>query len=94
MTLHEQREMLKLYTAETGSPRPFSYDLDSMENLSKFVRDVLTLRKESDSYFDFSRSPVYMNGYAQKYIGGQPYAALIRGEDAAAILQRGICGGG
>lgn len=80
LTFMNSDEMLKLYTAETGSPRPFSYDLDSMENLSKFVRDVLTLRKESDSYFDFSRSPVYMNGYAQKYIGGQPYAALIRGE--------------
>ena len=80
LTFMNSDEMLKLYTAETGSPRPFSYDLDSMENLSKFVVDILTLRKESDSYFDFSRSPVYMNGYAQKYIGGQPYAALIRGE--------------
>lgn len=73
-------EMLSLYTRITGSPRPFDYDADNLEGLTNFTKDVLRLRAESESIFDYSRSPLWMNGYVQKYIGGQPYSSLIRKE--------------
>jgi len=74
-------EMLILYTKLAGSERPFDYELDNVDDLSKFVQDCLQIGKESINYFDFSRSPLYMNGYSQKYIGGQPFSAFIRGEN-------------
>ena len=80
LTFMTSDEMLKLYTKITGSPRPFDYDLASIDGISKFNQDVLKLRAESNTMFDFSRKGVYMYGYAPKYIGGQPYSALIRGE--------------
>lgn len=76
----QRDDMLALYTKITGSPRPFGYDLTAIEGLSKFNDDVLKIRSESATFFDYSRAGVYMYGYAQKYIGGQPYSALIRGE--------------
>lgn len=76
----QRDDMLMLYTKITGSPRPFSYDMTSIEGLSKFNTDVLKIRAESKTFFDFSRANVYMSGYTQKYIGGQPYSALIRGD--------------
>ena len=76
----QRDDMLALYTKITGSPRPFGYDLTAIEGLSKFNDDVMKIRSESATFFDYSRAGVYMYGYAQKYIGGQPYSALIRGE--------------
>ena len=73
-------EMLAVYTGLTGSPRPFDYDIGKIEGLSRFTQDILKLREESESTFDYSRSPLWMNGYVQKYIGGQPYSSLIRKE--------------
>lgn len=74
-------EMLLLYTKYTGSPRPFDYDTSSLTDLSKFTMDCLKIREESNNYFDFSRAKIYQNGYGTKYIGGQPYSALIRGDN-------------
>ena len=74
-------EMLLLYTKYTGSPRPFDYTTESLTGLSKFTKDCLKIREESINYFDFSRNKMYLSGYGVKYIGGQPYSALIRGEN-------------
>ncbi len=76
-------EMLMLYTAETGSPRPFDYEPLKIEGLSSFVKDILTLREESERMFDYSRSPLWVNGHTQKYIGSQPYSSLVRKETDA-----------
>ncbi len=83
LTFMNSDEMLELYTATCGSPRPFDYDLESIEGLSKFTEDALGIVARADSYFDFSRASLWMSGKAQKYIGGQPYGAIIRGETDA-----------
>ena len=75
-----KEENLRLYTYITGSPRPFDYIASDIEGLTKFNQDCLKIREESDNYFDFSRAKIYTNGYGAKYIGGQPYSGLIRGD--------------
>ena len=74
-------ETLKKYTALTGNPRPFDYDMTQIEGLTKFSQDALALRAESDCLFDWSRNPLYVNAYVGKFMGGSaPYEQLIRKE--------------
>ncbi len=70
-----KQEELVRYTSLTGSPRPFKYTIDTTK-LTDFAKDVMNVRANSERFFDSSRAPVYMNGYARKYGEQDPYTAI------------------
>jgi N-acetylglucosamine transport system substrate-binding protein len=78
-------DILKLYTEATGAPRPFDYDVEGCDT-SEFVKSCLDIWANSESWFDYSHSPMYANGYAKKYLTVSPYVPITYGELVPALF--------
>ncbi len=85
-------EMLQLFTKYTGATRPFDYDLSPvMDRLSSFSKSCIEIWESSETYFDSSNSPLYVKGYAKKFITAQPWALLVYGPDNDGTTPERFC---
>lgn len=85
-------EMLRMFTKYTGCTRPFDYDLSPIaEYLSPFAESCIDIWQTSETYFDSSNSPLYVKGYAKKFITAQPWSLLVYGPDADGTTPQRFC---
>lgn len=69
-------DMLQLYTELCGAPMPFDYDVDSLE-LNDFQQSCIDIWKNSITWFEDSRSPLWTGLKVRKFNSGDPYVNLI-----------------
>lgn len=85
-------DMLQMFTKYTGSTRPFEYDLEPvMDKLSSFAKSCIDIWSTSETYFDQSGSPLYVKGYAKKFITSQPWSLLVYGPDNDGTTPQRFC---
>lgn len=68
--------MLQLCTELCGAPMPFDYDVDSLE-LNDFQQSCIDIWKNSITWFEDSRSPLWTGLKVRKFNSGDPYVNLI-----------------
>lgn len=81
-------EALQLYTQKTGAPRPFEYE-PSLDGLSDFSKNVMTLWKTANKVYMFSESPIYFMKYNYWPASGTPYARIQIGDETASEVWSG-----
>lgn len=69
-------DMLQLCTELCGAPMPFDYDVDSLE-LNDFQQSCIDIWKNSITWFEDSRSPLWTGLKVRKFNSGDPYVNLI-----------------
>jgi len=69
-------DMLKLYTSICGSPMPFDYDVSSIK-LNGFQQSSIDIWKNSTTWFEESRSPLWTGLKLRKFNGGDPYINIL-----------------
>ncbi len=69
-------DMLTLYTSIAGIPMPFDYDVDSVE-FNGFQQSCIDIWKNSTTWFEDSKSPLWTGLKLRKYNAGNPFAHLI-----------------
>ena len=69
-------DMLKLYTKTCGTPMPFDYDVESIE-LNAFQQSCCDIWKNSVTWFEDSRSPLWTGLKIKKYNAGDPFTNLL-----------------
>lgn len=77
-------EMLKQYTKDTGTPRPFKYDPTSIEGLSEFIQSCLDIWKNSKNLYIYSKNPMYFSNDLNIWPkSGVPYGDIYLGDTTA-----------
>ena len=85
-------DMLQMFTKYTGATRPFTYDLTPVQDtLSTFAQSCLEIATTSETYFDISYSPLYVKGYAKKFITAQPWSLLVYGPENDGTTPQRFC---
>lgn len=81
----QRDDILKQYTKDTGSVRPFVYDYSEGE-YTKFNADCFDICKNSDySYFEYSKSPLWLATKVRVFNTLSPYTKIRSGELTAAV---------
>lgn len=78
-------EMLKMYTEQTGTPRPFEYDLDGCET-SDFIASCLEIAKNSTTWFENSTSKLWTANKVKKFNTNNPYSTLLANSDTISAI--------
>ena len=69
-------DMLRLYTEICGTPMPFEYDVESI-SLNSFQQSCIDIWKNSTTWFEDSRSPLWAGLKVRKFNAGDPYVNLL-----------------
>ena len=69
-------DMLRLYTEICGTPMPFEYDVESI-SLNSFQQSCIDIWKNSTTWFEDSRSPLWTGLKVRKFNAGDPYVNLL-----------------
>lgn len=72
-------KMLRLFTSETSTPRPFYYDIENISHLTSFGKSVIEYWNNSDSIYFYSKNPLYYNVLSDWPYQGAPYLAIFKG---------------
>ncbi len=80
-------EMLQQYTVDTGSARPFDYEITGIETMTAFTKDCLDIWQNSDySYFESSKSPLWLNNKVKTFNTVSPYTKIRTNEMTARVF--------
>lgn len=83
----QRDDILKQYTRDTGSARPFEYELDSSFDYTDFTDDCLEIWENSDyNYFEQSKSALWLNGKVKLYNTVSPFTRIRSGEMTPAVF--------
>lgn len=81
----QRDDVLKQYTKDTGSVRPFEYDYSKGE-YTKFNLDCFDICKNSSySYFEYSKSALWLGGKIRTFNTTAPYTKVRSGELTPAV---------
>ena len=61
--------------------RPFEYEVEGLETMSKFTQDCANIWKTSENYIPVETGPLANNAKLSAWIIGQPYNLLVYGMD-------------
>lgn len=87
-------EILFYFAKHSGAMMPFRTDFENIYgNMTQFGKDCLDIWKESESFFDMSKSVLNTKGFVSKWLTGSPYAKLIYGLDNDGTTPSRYCRG-
>ncbi len=69
-------DMLQLHTQTSGIPKPFDYDVSSLE-FNGFQQSCIDIWKNSTTWFEVSKSPLWTGLKIAKWNAGNPYVTLM-----------------
>lgn len=81
-------DVLAAYTSQTGTTRPFDYDVDSCE-VTPFIESCFEIWKNSETWFEQSTSKLWTAGKVKKFQRSNPYGTLLA--NAGTITAIGWC---
>ena len=85
MTFMIRDDMLRQFTLDTGTKRPFTYDVEDLKSqMTPFQLSVMEIYDKTgdNTYFDYPTGPRrYM---ATKFVAQDPYSAILAGTDPVA----------
>lgn len=76
-------DMLKLYTEQTGTARPFTYDVTGC-NVSEFAKSCLDIWQNSKIWFEASTSKLWTAAKIRRFNSVDPYGGILGGTTTAA----------
>ena len=71
--------MLNYFTKYTATMRPFEYEVEGLETMSKFTQDCANIWKNSENFIPVETGPLANNPKVSTWIIGQPYNLLVYG---------------
>ena len=74
---------LSLFTQDTGSPAPFTYEAELTPGLDDLALSEAKLWRDSGKVYMYSKNPVYYNDFLDWPCGGSPLMQIYAGSETA-----------